>query len=125
MCTPGQTYPKSSRIRRRSEFLHAQANSVRISTAHFTLLISANRRGEQCRLGVVASKKVGGAVQRNRAKRLVRETFRTHRELFPSGTDVVVIVKNGASNLCLDDVLGEVHRVSRLMARRAGEVLRK
>ncbi len=47
------------------------------------------------RLGVVASKKVGGAVQRNRAKRLVREWFR-HLTIELPGCDVVVVLRAGA-----------------------------
>ena len=40
------------------------------------------------RLGIAATRRLGGAVQRNRAKRLVREVFRTSGA--PSGRDIVV-----------------------------------
>jgi ribonuclease P protein component len=43
------------------------------------------------RLGIAATKKIGGAVQRNRAKRLIREVFR--RNKIAPGFDVVVIPK--------------------------------
>ena len=43
------------------------------------------------RLGIAATKKFGGAVQRNRAKRLIREVFR-HNNIAP-GFDVVVVPK--------------------------------
>jgi len=42
-------------------------------------------------LGVAATRKLGGAVRRNRAKRLIREVFRRNR--FASGFDVVVVPK--------------------------------
>lgn len=47
------------------------------------------------RLGVVASRKVGNAVLRNRAKRVFREIFRRNQALLPQGCDVMVIVKRG------------------------------
>jgi ribonuclease P protein component len=43
------------------------------------------------RLGVAASRKVGGAVSRNRAKRRIRELFR--RSVLPAGIDLVVVVR--------------------------------
>ena len=44
------------------------------------------------RLGVVASKKVGNAVERARAKRRLRDAFRRHRAQFTASTDDVVLV---------------------------------
>lgn len=63
---------------------------------HFVLLCYLRRDAEQARLGVVASRKLGNAVHRNRAKRRVREWFRT-RESLPEGSDWVVILHSQAS----------------------------
>jgi ribonuclease P protein component len=43
------------------------------------------------RLGLVASRKLGDAVRRNRAKRLIREIFRLNPQASDSGVDIVVI----------------------------------
>jgi ribonuclease P protein component len=59
------------------------------------------------RLGITASRKVGNAVQRNRAKRLLREAFRCIRTELPSGLDLVVIVRQGIGARTLDDVVAE------------------
>lgn len=45
------------------------------------------------RLGVIASRKVGQAVKRNRGKRIFREIFRTSQEHLPSNSDVIIIVR--------------------------------
>lgn len=48
------------------------------------------------RLGITASRKVGNAVWRNRAKRWIREWFRKTKELLPRGLTLVVVVRRGA-----------------------------
>ena len=48
------------------------------------------------RLGVSVSRRVGGAVTRNRWKRWIREAFRTQQQEFPSGLDIVVRPRKGA-----------------------------
>ena len=53
-----------------------------------TCFALANELGSP-RLGIAASQKLGNAVVRNRAKRLVRELFRSHKPL--TGIDIVVI----------------------------------
>lgn len=50
-------------------------------------------QGTGRRLGVVASRKVGNAVARNRAKRVFREVFRLNQHLLPVDCDVLVIVR--------------------------------
>ncbi len=71
------------------------------------LILSARDDSAEPRLGVTASRKVGNAVVRARAKRLVREAFRATRELFAPGIDVVVIVKRSTEESKLDTVIAE------------------
>lgn len=124
---PGPTgrFPPEQRVRKRSEYQRAQTKARRVSTAHFVILL--HRRDAEstmpARLGVVVSRRVGNAVVRNRAKRLVREAFRTTRDLFASGLDVVVVVRRPLAELKLGDVVAEWREAARAIARRTEEAL--
>lgn len=62
------------------------------------------------RLGITVSRRVGGAVVRNRVKRLVREVFRRHRDGIPRG-DSVVIARTGAGGLSYGGASEELLRL--------------
>lgn len=58
----------------------------------------------QPRLGVVTSKKIGGAVVRSRARRLLRETFRRHQHDLDQPVDLVLIARNSIAGKNFADV---------------------
>jgi ribonuclease P protein component len=115
---PAGRFPKAQRIRKRAEFRQVQAGAKRVVTDHFVMLLGRRSATEPVRLGITASRKVGNAVVRNRIKRLVREAFRACRELWPRGTDVVIIVRSLDRPLTLSDVIVEWRRASRKIAER-------
>ena len=78
------------RIRRRADFQQAYEHGARVHGRYSTLFILPNKL-DVGRLGIAATKKLGGAVQRNRAKRLIREVFRHNK--IASGFDIVVVPK--------------------------------
>src|SRR5437764_13610453 len=93
-----ESFRPSERLRKRSEFLRVQRQGRKLGTPHFLLFLLPGP-GERPRLGITVSKKVGGAVERNRIKRLVREVFRRNQSVFPAGKDLVVVARRGAGGL--------------------------
>ena len=84
-----ERFPKCHRIRKRAEYLEIQRSAA---VVHGRLLVGLVRRADAegpTRLGITTTKKLGSAVIRNRAKRLVREVFRRNKP--PGGLDIVVI----------------------------------
>ncbi len=69
------------------------------------------------RLGLSVSRKVGGAVQRNRLRRLYREAFRLTRHQMPVGLDLVVIPRKPEAPT-LDDLKKSLPRLVRHAARK-------
>ena len=100
---PSHPFRKAQRVRRRSEFQHIFDTGYRISSRYFTLVLAPGS-SPAARLGIVASRKLGDAVRRNRAKRLIRELFR-HVDELPSGpVDLVVIPRRELFNAAFTDL---------------------
>lgn len=107
-----------------------QSVGQRASTAHFVLLVAArDREGSPAiasgcaRLGIVVTRKIGNAVQRNRVKRVCRECFREWPDLVPDGIDLVVIARSGAPELGLAAVRAEWERARPALLKRCAAVL--
>jgi ribonuclease P protein component len=84
------TFRPNERIQRRADFQRVYTHGVKVHGRFATVFALRNQLGVG-RLGIAATKKLGGAVQRNRAKRLIREVFR--RNKLAPGFDVVIVPK--------------------------------
>ena len=85
---PDERFRPEERIRRRTEYLAVYERGRKIGRRLMTVFLLENG-GTRPRLGIAATRKYGPSVERNRAKRLVREAFRRHK---PSrGLDIVVV----------------------------------
>lgn len=86
------------------------------------LVLYAFPRGDEepVRCGLSVSRKVGGAVERNRVKRLLREALRREEATLPAGLDVVVLARPDARELVERAGLDGVHQSLRELLERAG-----
>jgi ribonuclease P protein component len=83
-------FPKSAHLRSPADF--QRVYDQRRSVSDDWLVVYGCRNGlEHTRLGLSVSRKVGGAVQRNRLRRLYREAFRLSRGELPAGLDLILI----------------------------------
>lgn len=109
-----QTFRPAERVRRRADYERIYAKGRRLHGRFLTLFALPTEHGV-ARLGVAATRKLGGAVRRNRAKRLIREMYRQHKP-YP-GLDVVVVPRKEALEQTFAavaaDYAGLVDRLSR------------
>jgi ribonuclease P protein component len=92
--SPRLTFPQTHRMKTPAEFERCYTRKK--SASDNLLIVYACENGlTHPRLGCSVSKKVGGAVVRNRYKRLFREAFRLRQHELPPGTDLVLIPRSG------------------------------
>ena len=86
-------FGRTARIKQGRDFARVRQQGERIASgsliANWQLLTNA----ERSRLGVVTARRLGNAVVRNRARRLLRETFRLHQHDLVSPVDLILIAR--------------------------------
>ncbi|MGC4081853.1 MAG: ribonuclease P protein component [Vicinamibacterales bacterium] len=106
---------RRERIRRRAEYQKIYDRGVKVHGRTFTLFRFPNGL-EVARLGIAATRKLGGAVDRNRAKRLVREVFRRNKPA--PGNDVVIVPRRELLDTSLVALESEFRHILERSARR-------
>ena len=90
------------KLTRKSEFQRGYKQGRKYWDRHFVIYVYVNHTSTT-RLGITMSKKVGGSVQRNRVRRLVRESYRNLKPKLRTGLDVIVIGRRVATSLKLQN----------------------
>lgn len=124
----GGDFPRSARLLKHSDFERVYKQGRRHFSAHMSVfylrqVIAGSASGHQgARVGFTVGRALGGAVQRNRIKRRLREAVRRQREILSGAgaVDVVINPKKSVLTLEFSLVLDEVVRAFDVIAKKMG-----
>ncbi|MFQ5344991.1 MAG: ribonuclease P protein component [Mariprofundus sp.] len=105
-------FPKSYRLRSKADFSSIRKGK-RIRVGNLRIVYRSNKL-EHCRLGLAVSRKYGNAVQRNRLKRQLRNTFRIS-ECHTMGVDMLIIPACNADQMrsAANDLMRAIDSIQR------------
>ena len=106
MTASGQiaSFPKSVRIQASSDFRNNKENGERLAKGCLLANWQFLPTNSFSRLGVVTSKRIGKAVIRNRARRMIRECFRLHKYEFINKIDLILIARKSIAKYSFHEV---------------------
>jgi ribonuclease P protein component len=116
----GNTLPKRERLKRGSQFRHAYEHGRKFIGKLFVLYVvdgpperpMATGRASRA-VGVVTSRKVGNAVTRNRARRLLREAYRLNKQKLNDNLQMVMVARSAINGKRRQEVEAELLRLFR------------
>ena len=104
------SFPRARRLRTPGDFKRVYAAGRRIGHDFFSVTAQPNDL-ERARLGMaVAVRAMGGAVERNRIRRLIRESFRLHQALVPA-LDIVIGVRPNARGVAATELRASLEQL--------------
>ena len=114
--TANERFPRRCRLLRSGDFERVYRRRIRASDE---LLIVHGLQNEIgiTRLGLSVPRRIGGAVARNRWKRLLREAFRRSRDALPEGLDLVVSPR-GPGEPTFEEVAGSLMKLASKLDRK-------
>ena len=85
---------RDTRLARNSDFARIRQGGERLALGCLIANWKALPEGAKTRVGIITSRKIGGAVQRSRARRLLRESFRLHQHELAKPVHLVLVARN-------------------------------
>ena len=95
------------------EFQHVYKTGKKYANKFLVMYVIGNNQSIN-RIGLSISKKVGNSVVRHRMARLLRESYRLHEEMFSSGLDIVIVVRQSASECRYYEIESALLHLARL-----------
>jgi ribonuclease P protein component len=121
--TGERRFPRTARLLKHSDFERVYRQGRRHFSPHMTVfyLVQPDESlpPRSARVGFTVGRQLGGAVERNRIKRRLREAVRLRRGLLESAVDVVINPKKSVLNLEFAALLEEISRAFDVVAKAA------
>jgi len=116
-----RTNPRSGRLLKHSDFERVYKEGRRHFSTHMTVFYLGRGEGEGLRVGFTVSRALGGAVDRNRMKRRLRESVRLTRPEIEPSADVVINPKKSLLTAEFASLLSEVSKAFSVIAQKMTE----
>ena len=106
----------SESLKKTKDFQNVYRRGKSYANRYLVMYVLSNQT-EGNRLGISVSKKVGNSVIRHHLTRLIRESYRLHEDMFNSGLDIVVVVRNTARDKSYKEIesalmhLGKIQKI--------------
>jgi ribonuclease P protein component len=107
---PPAGFPRELRLLRHADFERVYKQGRRHFAAHMTVFYLRRENGQSMRVGFTVGRVLGGAVDRNRMKRRLREAVRLHRPATVTGVDVVINPKKSLLTADFGEIENEITR---------------
>ena len=107
---------KTESLRKNRQFQEVYRKGTSRANKYLVMYVSENDQDVNY-LGISVSKKVGNSVVRHRVKRLVKESYRLHEDIFNSGLNIVITARAAAASISYSKMesavlhLGKLHNI--------------
>ena len=104
-------------LRKKRQFQEVYKTGKSRANKYLVMYVSENHQ-EKNYLGISVSKKVGNSVVRHRVKRLVKESYRLHEDIFNSGLNIVITARASSASITYQEMesavlhLGKLHGIT-------------
>lgn len=110
-------FPRDVRLLRHADFERAYKQGKRHFAPHLTAFYRRREAGDTLRIGFTVSKLLGGAVQRNRMRRRLREAVRLHWPEFQAPVDIVINPKKSLLVVDFSELVKEIGQMFEVVRR--------